>query len=655
MVAAVAQCTLPPAPATSVDDLQAGDWQHRNRAAAELATSRPAAARLLAILADGSDRYEPPPAGPGWPLGGGSGLDRVLDLERRLRDVVALPPQRAAAPRILRTAKDLVVPFTPRQLALWLAGESGVDPGLLAAGSATLLRTGTWAEQVAAADRLWQLGQAAAPQRRAAWGDPRTAAPLAHTAALHAGLAGAELAAALALPDSPAKTAILEQLRAADCAATPALAAALLSCYLDAEPANSRLAGRQYLDAGLGVLPELLTACDDPRRRARAVALLLRLGPAARPAGEKLLAIFIDDAVDGASRSLAALSLAAIGADAELAERTAQAILQRLEKWTVRPLIGEALLLALGGLRAGLPADLPARLADLTRRPAAHSPLASFHALVRLGAADRLTDAQLLRIAGRDGAGWSVARAVIARGAAGLGVLVPLLEKGVWADDFAAAIAIHLAPEARRWLGGSSTRLQLAGARGLAHLGARAGVDESVLRGLLANDDRELRRQAARILAQQIGGADVLDQAAAVLGKGPELLGLLLESRLVEAERQARVLALLRDGPTWWWHHEVLSDDVRHTVAVTLLAADPHHQGALAALARVGAREAREREWLAAALRERPTPALLAGLAEGPPLPSDWLPAVQSLVREQGDAEELRLAASAIECLWRHR
>ena len=74
-----------------------------------------------------------------------------------------------------------------------------------------------------------------------------TAAPLAHTAALHAGLAGAELAAALALPDSPAKTAILEQLRAADCAATPALAAALLSCYLDAEPANSRLAGRQYL------------------------------------------------------------------------------------------------------------------------------------------------------------------------------------------------------------------------------------------------------------------------------------------------------------------------------------------------------------------------------------------------------------------------
>ncbi|MBL8723300.1 MAG: hypothetical protein JNK49_04605 [Planctomycetes bacterium] len=653
--AALVQCTAQPvAREADVALLKAGEWQVRNQAALDLAVARPEAQALLAILVDGQDRHEPVPDGPEWSIGGGSGMDRVETLERGLGGALALPARRAPVPRILRTARDLVVPFTPRELALWVAGEVGVEADLLGAGAVTLVRTGTWAEQIAAADRLWRLGAAAASHRHELLIDPRTAGAMAHAAGENLEVSDHELAQVLRSQDSPAALPILQQVRPADCAAAPALAAAVLECCLSSrDEATRHLAARQFLDAGIGMPSELLQACDDPRRRERAVGLLLRLGHAARPAGDKLLQILAAEAVDTTTRACAALALAALDADRELAERSVQAILGLLARTSLPPRASGALLLALGGLQAGLPEAVLAQLADWKLMPAAHDPLAAFHALVRLGRVDLLTDAQLLGLAKQDFAGGSVARAAIARGKAGLGVLSPLLERGLWREDFAAAIGTHLAGEARRWLVGPSAHLRLFGARGLATLGADAGVDSRVLQDLLGDGAAEVRRLAARILVRQTRGA-ALDLVAASLDAG-DRLELVLELPWSAAERHRRLLPLLREGQAWWWRHQALADDEVYALAVAVLTDLPQHPFALAALARVGPRSTRDHAWLLRALREQPTQELLLSLAEGPCWSAAWLPSLRALVRERGSPEDLQMAECAAECLWRHR
>jgi hypothetical protein len=655
VAALLLQCTTQPVPrAVDVALLRADAWQVRNRAALDLTAARPEPSAVLARIVDEQERQEPVPDGPEWQMGGGSGMDRVETLERGLGGVVALPARRAPVPRILRTARDLVVPFTTRELALWVAGEVGVEADLLAAGAVTLLRTGTWAEQIGEADRLWRLGAAAASRRLELLTDPRTAGAMAHAAGENLEVSAHELAQVLRTQDSPAALPILRQVRPADCALAPDLAAAVLECcFVSGDEATRRLAARQFLDAGIGMPPELLQACDDPKCRDRAVGLLLRLGQAARPAGDKLLQILAAEAVDDTTRACAALALAALDADRELAERSAQAILGLLARTSLPPRASGALLLALGGLQAGLPEAVLAQLADWKHLPAAHDPLAAFHALVRLGRVDLLTDAQLLGLAKHDSAGGSVARAAIARGEAGLGVLLPLLESGLWRDDFAAALGSHLAAEARRWLVGPSAQLRLFGARSLATLGADAGVDSRVLQELLGDDAAEVRRLAARILVLQTRGA-ALDLVAATLDVGGRW-ELVLELPWSAAERHRRLLPLLREGQAWWWRHQALAEDEVYALAVAVLTDLPQHPFALAALARVGPRSTRDHAWLLRALREQPTQELLLGLAEGPCWSAAWLPSLRALVRERGSPEDLQMAECAAECLWRHR
>jgi hypothetical protein len=648
----------PPAQSSSVESLRASNWRVRNIAAVALATSPPPAEALLAFLASGDGRNEPTPEGDLPELGGGQGADRVQTAESMLRNVVASWDRRAPSPRHLRSAADLVVPFTPHELALWVAVHAHLDAASLADGALALLYKGNWSEQWAAALVLWRLGAAAETQRRMALADPRTAPAMVHSASEHLHAAAREVAQALRNPDRKIVEAILHQLRSGDVASEASLSSAVLEVFFDGTDSVSRVAGMHLRKIGAALVPELQRACDEPGRRARAVGLLLLLGPQARPAGEKLLAILAADRMDATTRSRAGLALASIAPDADLAARAVAAILQLLERPEVCRGSGVALLLGLGGLRAGMPAELPTLLADWQHPPVSRVPggsLAAFHALRGLGAVDALTVEQLVELAYREPfADRSVRRELIRRGMACAQQVAPLLVGSLAAADHE-LIGVHLAAGARQWLVSGSPQLRAVAARSLATLGARAGVDPPVVEAMLGDGNADLRQAAGMLWAKQTAGECDLGRVARALDDAGLFLQLLLELPLPADQRRARLAGLLGEGGAMLWRQQSVPGEELREIAAGVLARDPQHGEALLVIAHQGARGPQEEAWLLSAVQNRPTPDLLYAMAMAPTMTRDLLAAVDRLIPESGSIEEPGLAAAACACLWRHR
>ena len=653
----------------TVEDLFAADWRKRNQAALALRSGDLDAAALLAAIARRETPWLPDPETAMVGLGGGLGLDAVQAFARSHVQAVVARPQLEWLPEPLRRAGDLMVPWDPRALALWVAVERGLPGAEIATAAEPLLAAADDRQRIAAASALWRVGDGGASIRQRVLAEPEGAGLLAAAVADAPLAAAAELDQAMRRGDEAVRRAICRWLPEDVAQRHEALRTVLVEgCFLAADE-TAAIAGWKLQAMGASVTPALAAALVDRTRAARAAGLLLALGEDAAAATAELVALLQDPAAEETARLRAALALGVAGprlerTAPELARTAAAALLERLQDRRTRGGFGTAVVYALRGYPTARGAA--AEQALLTLRQAwmprvSHAELAATHALLGDPRGSGMSVSELektLFAQRRFGLAGPCADALAQRSAeAEAEAALRAFVMAGYSLRLGEPALRAAAPVLRGWLEAEPRELQRAAVLQLARLGAAAGVAPERIAAFAAADAGDVVRDVAKVwLAQCVPPAardEALEQLCE-LSPTAGIVGTLARLALPSARREELLARVLAGADRWCWQVAELDVATVRAVARRILSGGPSaaaRAAALDALARVGP-EAGDEAVLLAALATSSDPELLYALSAGPSLP----PAVAELLTARiGPDTDPTWLWAAVRCLWQHR
>lgn len=539
----------------------------------------------------------------------------------------------------MRGEADLVVPWHPHQLALWLLSRASEVP---AATLAPLRRPRTTA-QAQAWLRLARPDDAAA---LAALSDPDRAEATARGLWLH-GEAGQQLLRRALAADAPtAQRAVLALDHKELLDAAPQVAAAV-QVFLHGDDEDQRQSVAWLLRRAPGDVPSelarhLATPGDD-RRRALGLWCQLEGGAGAARA---VLACLDDDDQVVRERAMAVLASAAPPPDAcrDAVSGLLQLVTNR-RQGSIRVLAVDAL----ANLGAAVDAEARDQLASLLEAAPPWLAARLLGCLRRLDAVPAtLTAAAKARIAGNGFATDDSWLAIADDGEAGAAVLGGILQQRAHpasADQAAPACARRLlqtAPAALRgWLEGGPM-LQGLAIGALAPLGKDSGVEPARILAAAQHVAREPAAKAWRWLFLQPGGEQhaeaALRRIAAFRSSWllPDEIAAMREAPLPLAQKLTLLEPLLQEGRGFEAVRGGDAEELRAACHRWLAkATEPAVRSRLLGeLARLGLRGDEELDWARACLRSRDADELLQGLEAAPALPAGLRPELERRIDE---------------------
>lgn len=652
----------------SLADLDAADWQVRNRAASALAVAKDLDQRaLLAAITREAASPLPPLPEPSGRWGARIQPDAVEECVAAHRDGVA---DRHFEERPLPhpvTVRDLVVPFDARVLAAFVAVEQQLDPTAVGEACVALLRLDDPRTRTAVASILWRLGSAVEPMRARLLRVPGTAGLMARLADEGGPAAGAEIAAALRAGDADLRTALLDGLRVQHARTSAELLAAVVHCFLRDSDDVSLRAGAVLRDCGTEPVRALAEALADEATAARAAGMLFVLGVASLPEAKTLLRAVVDAEFDLVARTRAAFALGELGSELErtdeaLATEVAATLFAVFSDGSTKGEFGLAVTYAMGGYEKTLPAVADKKLEAMIRAwlpRIRHGKLAAVHALCR---SERLASLPLDLLQSlwhenrRARLRSPIEAAMAMHGEKAEPALRALVEEADWWSPGRSA-ARHVAPMLRRWLDDADVRFVRAGLQGLLALGDEAGVEFARARAIAEGGGPEAVSTLAVTLAANLpkdaAGTEWVVEQLVAREPTSQTIEQLLALGLERDRLEAVLTELLAKGDAWAWRALAGEPDLERSLAVSMLrtAEDGAARIAESVLARCGPRTEEEVRLLLRALERGPTTELLVALTEAPQL-SDSLRKAVAAALSPSDGEQ---AEAAVNCLWRHR